>query len=255
MFKGHRIAVVVPAYNEAGKIAQTIRSIPGFVDHVIVVDDASRDHTNRIANRSQRRGLRIIRHQQNRGVGAAITTGYMAAREAGADFTAVMAGDSQMDPADLISLLEPLASERVDYTKGNRFSWPGVFRIMPWTRIVGNMVLSHLTRLATGYRHVFDSQCGYTAANRRALEVILAGPMFPRYGYPNHLLTRLAAANARVKDVSVRPVYGPAWRSGIRLHRVALPLLILLASGMIGRIRRRTGRWFLGALDTDELPR
>lgn len=253
MFKGQRIAVVVPAFNEAEKIAQTIRSIPGFVDHVIVVDDASRDHTYRIANRSQRRGLKIIRHEQNSGVGAAIATGYVAAREIGADITAVMAGDSQMDPADLSSLLEPIVSERLDYTKGNRFSWPSVYRIMPWSRIIGNIVLSHLTRLATGYHQVFDSQCGYTAANRRAIEVILSGPMFPRYGYPNHVLTRLAKAHARVKDVTIRPVYGPAWRSGIRLHRVAIPLLLLLLSGIAGRIRRGTGRLFLGALDTDEL--
>jgi glycosyltransferase involved in cell wall biosynthesis len=254
MFKGHRIAVVVPAFNEAEKIAHTIRSIPGFVDHVIVVDDASWDHTYRIAHRSQRRGLALIRHERNCGVGAAITTGYLAAWEAGADITAVMAGDSQMDPADLISLLEPVVSARVDYTKGNRFAWPGVFRIMPWPRIVGNIVLSHLTRLATGYRQVFDSQCGYTAANRRALEVILSGPVFPRYGYPNHILTRLAAANAHVKDVSVRPVYGPDWRSGIRMHRVALPLFLLLVNGVLSRIRRRTERFFWGSLDTDELP-
>ena len=188
MFSGRRIAVVVPAFNEAAKIARTVRSIPGFVDHVIVIDDASTDGTGRTARRSQRRGLEVLSHDRNLGVGAAIATGYVRARALGAEVTAVMAGDSQMDPADLASLVGAVVSGRADYAKGNRFAWPGVCRVMPLHRLLGNFVLSHLTRLASGYTHLFDSQCGYTAANRRALDAIAAGPVFPRYGYPNDLL-------------------------------------------------------------------
>jgi glycosyltransferase involved in cell wall biosynthesis len=238
MFKGRRIAVVVPAFNEAAKIARTLRSIPGFVDHVIVVDDASRDGTGRIARRSQRRGLVVLSHGENRGVGAAIATGYAAAFAAAADVTAVMAGDSQMDPADLAALVEPVAFGQADYAKGNRFAWSGVYRAMPVVRIAGNVVLSHLTRLASGYGQVFDSQCGYTAANRRALAAILSGPVFPRYGYPNDLLCRLGAHGARVIDVPVRPVYGRDWRSGIRVSRVVVPLVRLLLRGMGARLLR-----------------
>lgn len=247
MFRGRRIAVVVPAFNEAEKIARTLRSIPGFVDQVIVVDDASQDGTLRIARRSQRRGLLVLGHGRNRGVGAAIATGYAAAFEAGADVTAVMAGDSQMDPADLIALLEPVAFGRADYAKGNRFAWPGVYRVMPLQRVLGNVVLSHLTRLASGYGRVFDSQCGYTAANRRALAIILGGEVFPRYGYPNDLLCRLGAHGARVVDVPVRPVYGPQWRSGIRVAAVVGPLLRLVLRGMGARLLRGLQRRVLGA--------
>lgn len=239
MFRGHRIAVVVPAFNEADKIARTVRSVPGFVDHIIVVDDGSGDGTGRIALRSQRRGLEVVRHAKNRGVGAAIATGYRRARALDADVTAVMAGDSQMDPADLATLIAPVVSGGADYAKGNRFAWPGVTREMPTARLVGNVVLSLLTRLATGYRHVFDSQCGYTAANRRALAVILSGPVFARYGYPNDLLARLSSRRAQVVDVPVRPVYGPGWRSGIRLRKVAVPLTFVLLRAMFGRLRRR----------------
>jgi glycosyltransferase involved in cell wall biosynthesis len=238
MFKGRRIAVVVPAFNEAGKIHRTLRSIPGFVDQVIVVDDASRDSTLRLARRSQRRGLTVVEHERNLGVGAAIATGYATALATGADVTAVMAGDSQMDPADLLALVEPVACGRVDYAKGNRFAWPGVYRVMPLSRVVGNLVLSHLTRLASGYGRVFDSQCGYTAASRRALAIILSGPVFPRYGYPNDLLCRLGAHGARVVDVPVRPVYGPDWHSGIRIPAVLAPLLGLVLRGMGARIVR-----------------
>jgi glycosyltransferase involved in cell wall biosynthesis len=239
MFRGHRIAVVVPAYNEADKIARTVRSIPGFVDHVIIVDDGSADGTDRIALRSQRRGLAVLRHQRNRGVGAAIATGYRRAFDDGADVTAVMAGDSQMDPADLATLVGTVVNGGADYAKGNRFAWPGVSRVMPVHRLAGNVVLSLLTRLATGYRHVFDSQCGYTAANRRALAAILSGPMFARYGYPNDLLARLRAVDARVVDVPVRPVYGPEWRSGIRLSRVIGPLSFVLARAFLQRLGRK----------------
>jgi glycosyltransferase involved in cell wall biosynthesis len=247
MFRGRRIAVVVPAFNEAEKIARTLRSIPGFVDQVIVVDDASQDGTLRIARRSQRRGLVVLGHERNRGVGAAIATGYAAAFDAGADVTAVMAGDSQMDPADLISLLEPVAFGRADYAKGNRFAWPGVYRVMPLQRVLGNVVLSLLTRLASGYGRVFDSQCGYTAANRRALALILAGEVFPRYGYPNDLLCRLGAHGARVLDIPVRPVYGPQWRSGIRVAAVVGPLLRLVLRGMGARLLRGLQRRVLRA--------
>jgi glycosyltransferase involved in cell wall biosynthesis len=238
MFRGHRIAVVVPAYNEAAKIARTVRSIPGFVDHVIVVDDGSSDGTGRIALRSQRRGLEVISHERNRGVGAAIATGYRRAYDAGAQVTAVMAGDSQMDPADLATLVGTVVAQGADYAKGNRFAWPGVSRVMPLHRLAGNVVLSLLTRLATGYRDIFDSQCGYTAANRRALKAILSGSMFARYGYPNDLLARLRAADARVADVPVRPVYGPDWRSGIRIPRVIGPLSFVLLRAFLQRIGR-----------------
>jgi glycosyltransferase involved in cell wall biosynthesis len=256
MYKGFRIAVVVPAFNEAAKIARTIRSIPGFVDHVFVVDDASRDGTGRIARRSQRRGLMVLEHERNRGVGAAIATGYASAHEVGADATAVMAGDSQMDPADLVALIEPVVAGRVDYAKGNRFAWPGVFRVMPASRAFGNIVLSHLTRLASGYHALFDSQCGYTVANRRALTIILSGSMFPRYGYPNDLLCRLGAHGARVVDVPVRPVYGPDWRSGIRVARVIAPLLRLVLRGIGARLVRSVQRRILGSptLPVSELP-
>ena len=254
MFSGRRIVVVVPAFNEAQKIARTVRSIPGFVDHVIVVDDSSTDGTARIARRSQRRGLEVLSHARNCGVGAAIATGYARARALGADVTAVMAGDLQMDPADLAALVGAVVSGRADYAKGNRFAWPGVYRVMPLPRLVGNYVLSHLTRLASGYTHLFDSQCGYTAANRRALEAIAAGPMFPRYGYPNDLLVRLAAAGARAIDVPVRPVYGPAWRSGIRISRVLAPLCLLLVRAFCARVGRSLARRLWRSQTLAELP-
>ena len=247
MFRGRVVAVVVPACNEADKIAATIRSVPGFVDHVIVVDDGSRDATPAIARRMARRSaargggqkIEVILHPQNRGVGAAIASGYARALELGAEATAVMAGDGQMDPADLPRLFAPVVSGDADYAKGNRFAWPGGWRQMPRVRLAGNAALSLLTRVASGYWRLFDSQCGYTVASRRALLAIGPDRMFARYGYPNDLLARLGEAGARVVDVPVRPVYGPAWRSGLRPTRVMLPILRLLARAFLRRIGSR----------------
>lgn len=236
MINGKKIAVVIPAFNEEDKIARTIRSVPGFVDHVLVVDDASGDLTGRIAARSGRRGLEVLTHPRNRGVGAAIATGYRRALALGADATAVMAGDAQMDPADLPRLLAPVLSGQADYAKGNRFAWGDCWRHMPWSRYLGNVLLSLMTRVACGYRKLFDSQCGYTVASRGALLAIEPNTMFARYGYPNDLLARLARAGAVVVDVPVRPVYGPGWRSGIRVWTVVYPISFVLLRALCLRL-------------------
>ncbi len=242
MFRGRTIAVVVPAYREADKIADTLRSIPPWVDRVIVVDDASDDGTAALALDAldpSHPCLEVLRHPDNRGVGAAIATGYARSLALGVDVTAVMAGDGQMHPDDLPGLLDPVVDGAADYAKGNRLAWPGGWRAMPPLRLAGSFALSWATRIASGYWRVFDSQCGYTAASRRTLAAIAPERMFARYGYPNHLLARLGALGARVVDVPVRPVYGPAWRSGLRPSRVAWPSARMLARASLARARLR----------------
>lgn len=241
MYRSLSVAVVVPALNEERAILTTIRAVPGFVDRVIVVDDASRDRTGRLAERSHRRGLEVLRHPANRGVGAAIVSGYRRVLALGLDVAVVMAGDGQMDPADLAALLRPIAAGRADYVKGNRFLAREVWRVMPASRIVGNLLLSLATKVVSGYWHVFDSQCGYAAITRSALAALDLDRLFPRYGYPNDLLARLHAAGARVEDVPVRPVYGPTWRSGIRVATVLHPISWVLARAWARRLRTEWG--------------
>ena len=251
MYRGLRVAVVIPAFNEERAVQATVRSVPGFVDHVVVVDDASSDATYRAATRmirkGQRRVLEVVRHDENRGVGAAIVTGYGRALALGADVAAVMAGDGQMDPADLPRLLDPIADGRADYVKGNRFASREVWRVMPLHRIVGNVALSLATKVTSGYWQLFDSQCGYTAASRRALSAIAVERTFARYGYPNDLLARLHAAGVRACDAPVRPIYGPAWRSGISLRTVLYPISFVLLRSWLRRLGVETVRRALPA--------
>jgi len=230
-----RLAVVIPAFNEADKIAATVRSVPDAVDEVIVVDDASTDATSAVA-RTSGRAVTVVRHGENRGVGAAIVTGYKHALAHGAEVAVVMAGDGQMDPRDLPALIAPIVDDRADYAKGNRFAHPAVWREMPGSRLVGNVVLSTLTRVTSGYRHVFDSQCGYTAIRCAILRALDLDRVWPRYGYPNDLLARLHRAGARVVDVPVRPIYGETWRSGIDLRAAVHPIPYVLLRSWGGRL-------------------
>lgn len=244
MYRELSVGVVIPAFNEARAIARAARTVPDYVDQVIVVDDASRDDTAEVARRATVGGTRfeILRHTANRGVGGAIVTGYRRVLALGLDVAVVMAGDGQMDPADLPALLDPIADGRADYAKGNRFLHPEIWRSMPATRLLGNIVLSTATKLTSGYGHVFDSQCGYTAITRQALGALDLDGVFPRYGYPNDMLARLHSARMRVVDVPVRPVYGPQWKSGIKLHTVVYPVAFVLVGSWAARIGREVGR-------------
>jgi len=173
MYKEWKIAVVVPAYNEAQLIAKTVVTIPDFIDTIIVVDDKSTDDTATIVKSLQREypelPLILITHERNRGVGGAIKTGYEKALALDMDITVVMGGDAQMDPDQLPKLLGPILGGRAEYTKGNRLEYDTNLE-MPRIRRFGNGALTLLTKIASGYWGVIDPQNGYSAISRRALK-------------------------------------------------------------------------------------
>lgn len=244
MYEGHFVSVVIPAHNEEHLIDRTLDTMPALVDRMIVVDDASSDGTAaRLQAAKARHGerLRVIRHDANGGVGAAIVSGYKAAIEEGREggFVVVMAGDAQMDPTDLPRLLAPLARGEVDYAKGNRLFTGEAWNVIPRTRYLGNAVLSLLTKIASGYWHVADSQTGYTAITIEALGVLQLDRLYRRYGFPNHLLVELNNWDFRVRDVPIRPVYGIGEKSGIRLHKVIPTMSWLLLKCYFWRMKEK----------------
>jgi glycosyltransferase involved in cell wall biosynthesis len=231
MYKGKRIAVVVPAYNEEKLIGVTLDNVPDFVDYVIVVDDCSCDRTaERVRQRCIGQSNRVVflRHEVNQGVGGSIATGYKWCRDKEIDVAAVMAGDAQMDPADMPALLDPVVAGEADYAKGNRLFTGDAWYIIPRIRYLGNSIMSFLTKVASGYWHVADSQSGYTAINLKALKTINWDEMYKRYGQPNDLLVRLNIYSFRVRDVPVRPVYNIGERSGVKPLRMIPHLSWLL---------------------------
>src|SRR5256885_8782478 len=208
MFEGKRVAVVVPAYDEEELIGATLGGIPGFVDRIVVVDDCSGDGTVERARSFGDPRVEVVQHDRNLGVGAAIVTGYRRALGEEADVVCVMAGDNQMDPADLATLVTPVARGELDYAKANRLFTGQAWELIPRPRYLGNAVLSMLTKIASGYWHVADSQSGYTAIGRQTLELLDLDRVYTGYGFPNDLLVHLNVWNARVRDFPSRPVYG-----------------------------------------------
>ncbi len=234
MLSGQRIFVVVPAFREGRLIKKTLTSVPSYVDGVIVVDDASDDDTGERARELGDPRVRVVRHRQNQGVGAAIRSGYLEALGERADAVAVMAGDAQMDPDDLAAVLAPVLGGTADYVKGNRFVH-AARRDMPLPRRAAGSALSFATRLATGL-DVDDCQCGFTCISAGALRALPLGELWPRYGYPNDLLGLIAGRGLTVTEVPVRPVYGSE-ASGVRPWHALLILGLIARRALLERVR------------------
>ena len=242
VFEGARIAAVVPAFNEEKMIATVIDTMPEFVDLIIVVDDASSDDTSTVVLASADPRVELIRHETNTGVGGAIISGHRAAMAAGADVNVVMAGDAQMDPAYLPALLERVTAHGYGFAKANRFFSPESFRGMPGHRVFGNIVLSFMTKLASGYWNLFDPQNGYTAIRTDVLRRIELDRVAPRYSFENDLLIHLNILQVPAVDVPIPAVYG-AEVSSIRLSKVVPELVSLLTRGFWRRIWYRYVLW------------
>ncbi len=230
MYKDHRVCVVIPAYNEQKLIAHTVNGIPDFIDDIVVVDDLSKDNTVEIVKElcAKNPKVTLIAHEKNKGVGGAISSGYVWCRENDVDVAVVMAGDGQMNPDDLPALLDPVVEDKADYSKGNRLVTGEAWQKIPRKRYLGNAALTFLTKIASGYWHVTDSQTGYTALNKKALKLLPIEDIFPRYGMPNDFLVTLNIYSMRVVDVPVTPIYGIGEQSGIKVRKVIFTIGALL---------------------------
>lgn len=241
MYKNKRIAAVIPAYNEETQIGKVIETMPEYIDLMIIIDDKSTDKTVQVIQEYQNSHNRIelIQHNTNKGVGGAIATGYKYARDNNFDTAVVMAGDGQMATEDLPDILDPVVDNRADYSKGNRLFTGEAYQKTPKTRYFGNAFLSLLTKIASGYWHVADSQSGYTAINKKALESIEWNKMYQWYGQPNDILIRLNVLDFRVMDVPVRPVYNIGEKSGIKVRKVIFSISWLLIKMFFWRMKEK----------------
>lgn len=242
MYKGAVVAAVVPAYNEAKMITRVIDTMPACVDHIVIVDDCSPDGTSEAVTASADPRVTLIRHETNQGVGGAIITAHRAAIDLGSDVNVVMAGDAQMDPAFLPDLLDKVTDEGYGFAKANRFYAPESFRGMPRHRVFGNVVLSFMTKLASGYWNLFDPQNGYTAVRTDVLRRVPLDRIARRYSFENDLLIHLNILQIPAVDVPIPAVYDDEV-SSIRLHRVVPELIGRLTAGFWSRIWYRYVLW------------
>jgi glycosyltransferase involved in cell wall biosynthesis len=219
MLEGQYIGVVIPARNEEHHIRTVLETLPEFIDMAVVIDDGSTDNTNQRANSVQTSFEKIILQTNGIGVGGAIDKGhqYILKNLEHPFISVVMAGDGQMDPDNLESLLQPILVGDADFAKGNRMNNDADIQQMPKARRRASKILGWLTTLASG-RKVTDPQCGYTASSSTLLQHWNWDNSWKGYGYPNYWLIHLSSEGWNVKDVPVRAVYGSEI-SGIKPKR------------------------------------
>lgn len=239
MFKNKSLCTIVPCFNEETQITKVIQTMPSYVDLIIIIDDKSTDNTVEIINNIKLKKIHLIEHEINQGVGGAIASGYKFARDNDYDLAVVMAGDGQMNPDDLPPLIEPVVQDKADYSKGNRLFTGEAFQKIPKIRYFGNSILSLLTKIASGYWHIADSQSGYTVINKKALHAIDWDKMYKRYGQPNDVLVRLNVENMRVVDVPIEPVYNVGEKSGIKIKKVIFTISWLLLKLFAWRMKEK----------------
>jgi len=239
MYKGKTVAVVCPAYNEELLIAETINSIPEYIDKIYVVNDSSIDKTAGIVKSLSNGRLRLINHEVNKGVGAAISSGYKQVIEDNIDIAVVMAGDHQMDPSYLPALLAPVIEGKADYTKGDRVIMQKHKQGMTKFRSLGNWMLKWLTKIASGNYAINDPQDGYTAISRDALKKMDVDSIYPYYGYCNDMIIKLTALKCRIIEVPRPYTYTNDAVSKIRYHCYIPKVSGLLLRAFLSRIKRK----------------
>ena len=241
MYKEKKIGIVIPAYNEGTQIEAVLKSLPNFVDKIVVVDDKSTDNTIEVIEdlMDDNKKIILIKNKENLGCGGALAEGYNWFKNAKYDVVIRMDGDGQMDSSELKRFINPIIFENVDYVKGNRFMTGKAYEKIPKIRYFGNAILSLLTKIVSGYWHISDSQSGYTSCNYNVLTVIDWSKMYKRYGQPNDLLVKLNVNNFSVKDVPVYPIYGVGEKSGISVKKAVFTIGWLLFKNFFWRLKEK----------------
>jgi len=233
----HCIAAVIPCYRVEREIRSVLQTVPSYIRHIIVVDDASPDSTADLVTASAKNDERLIliRHPSNQGVGGAMVTGYRKALEAGAQIVVKIDGDGQMDMDRLPELLKPLIEGRADYTKGNRFRDFKSLQKMPLVRRIGNMGLGFLSKAATGYWNMFDPTNGFNAIRSEALAQLPLHQIDRTYYFETSMLANLYLIGAVVRDVPM-PARYQGEVSSLSIHRVLFEFPLKLITTFVRRL-------------------
>jgi len=243
MYKEKKISLVIPAHNEEVLIIPTLEGAPALIDKVFVIDDGSTDRTAELVTEYGGKDKRVVllRHEKKSGVGSALITGYRKSVEEGCDISVVVGGDNQMPLDTVTDFLDPLIAGEADYTKGNRFLVEAnVFDDMPAIRLLGNSLISLVTKIASGYYKIFDFVDGYTAITKKAINTINWDKAWKGYGYPMDFLIRLNAYGFRVKDIPRRAIYLPGERqSQIKGLSYAIKVTPMLIKGFFWRLIKK----------------
>lgn len=235
MFNDKRIAVVIPSYKVANHIKEVVSSLPSFVDHIIVVDDACPQHSGGIVKELGFQKVMVVEHECNMGVGGAVLTGYQEALRLQCDVMVKVDGDGQMDPAYVEAMIRPIVEKKADYTKGNRFTDFNALKNMPRIRLFGNSLLSFMVKLSSGYWNVMDPTNGFTAIDSESARRLEFPKIAKRYFFESDMLIHLNIMNRVVKDVPIPARYGEE-KSSLSITKVLFSFPQKLLGGLGKRI-------------------
>ena len=210
MYKNKKIGIVIRAYNEGASISSVVGMVPDFVDRIYLVNDGSTDGTPRIVSQLAQNQTKLvaINHAVRMGAGSATISGFKKAIEENIDIVASIDGDGQMASSILYQFLDPLVSGQADFVKGDRLSRREYRKEMPVWRTFGNLVLTYLTRAASGYWHLSDPQNGYTAISKETLAKLDLDKIHRGFAFENDILVKLNVVGAKVLSVPHAAVYG-----------------------------------------------
>lgn len=235
--KKHIIAVAIPCYKVKDKIKDVVLSIPDFVNHIILVDDKCPQNSGKFVEEIAKddKRITIVFHEKNQGVGAAVISAYQKAMELNADIVVKVDGDGQMDTAYMQELINPIITDKADYTKGNRFIDFKALKSMPRIRLFGNSMLSFMLKISSGYWDIMDPTNGYTAISKNAINCLNLKKMSKRYFFESDMLINLNIYNKVVKDINIPAKYGDE-ESSLNIGKIILKFPFLLFSRFCKRI-------------------
>lgn len=228
MYRDLKVATILPCFNEEKLIEKTVKTIPDFVDKVIIIDDKSTDETLKIAKQLSKTNDKIVlvHLDVNEGIGGAYIHGFNVSLELSIDLIVTMAGDAQCNPEYISEMIDSLIDNDLAYVKANRFVHLNELKSMPKMRRIGNTIITILTKFSSGYYSIFDSQNGYGVFKKETLEKLPFEHIGRRYDYENTLLIALSIMGAKIKDVPVPAIYGdeestiPVFKTTLRALRV-----------------------------------
>jgi glycosyltransferase involved in cell wall biosynthesis len=236
-----RIAVVIPAYRVEKQIAQVVAKLPKAVDEIVIVNDCSPDGTAQALMEIKDRRVHVLTHLKNMGVGGAMLSGYSYALHLGCEVVVKLDGDDQMDPAYINTIIQPILNRQADYVKGNRFLHQAELTRMPLIRLIGNVGLTFLTKLASGYWNVFDPTNGYTAISGEKLGQLDPARISRNYFFETSMLCELRKLDAVVTDLPMPAIYQDE-KSSVSIGRE----LFVFSSNLLRRFfHRMTRQYFL----------
>jgi dolichol-phosphate mannosyltransferase len=236
MLNNLKIFVVIPSYKVKKHIIDVVENIPGFVDSIVVIDDACPQQSGHyVMEQTDINNLHVLFHEVNKGCGGAVISGCRYALTNGADIVVKVDGDGQMDPNQIEKLVSPIISGVAGYTKGNRFKDHHKLRDMPKIRLFGNSILSFMMKVCSGYWNIMDPTNGFTAISKRSLELLNLDDLYERYYYDPGMLVKLNIENVVVQDVDIPARYKDE-ESSLTISRILGEYPVLMFKSIIERI-------------------